>query len=87
MDDRFSELTCWCNGFLQELRVNQGSKDWLDDPDLQEMLSDLSQIGGSLAPVPDSEANENDYFEIIEYVRVVVLSIATEAQRSQMRFR
>ena len=51
------------------------------------MRSDLSQIGQSLAPVPDSEANENDYFEIIEYVRVVVLSVATEAQRSKMRLR
>ena len=57
------------------------------DPDFQEMRSDLSQIGQSLAPVPDSEANENDYFEIIEYVRVVVLSVATEAQRSKMRLR
>ena len=87
MDDRFSELTCWCNGFLEELQARQGSHVWLMDPDSQGMRSDLSQIGQSLAPVPDSEANENDYFEIIEYVRVVVLSVATEAQRSKMRLR
>ncbi len=87
MDDRFSELTCWCNGFLEELQASQSSNDWLMGPDYQEMLSDLSQIGQSLDPVPDSEANENDYFEIIEYVRVVVLSVATEAQRSKMRLR
>jgi uncharacterized protein YgfB (UPF0149 family) len=45
------------------------------------MLSDLAAIAGMMAPVPDSEANEGDFIEIVEYVRIVVLTLATGARQ------
>ena len=85
MDERFSELTCWCSGFLHGLGVAQHAGDILEQADIREMLEDLAAIARSLAPVPESEDNESDFMEILEYIRVVVLSIATESERCQSR--
>ena len=86
MDERFSELTCWCSGFFA--RSGFGATlpaDILAQDDIREMLEDLAAIARSLAPVPESEDNESDFMEILEYIRVVVLSIATESERCQSR--
>jgi|TARA_B110000908_G_C10204907_1_gene427223 uncharacterized protein YgfB (UPF0149 family) len=85
MDERFSELTCWCSGFLHGLGLAQHAADILAQDDIREMLEDLAAIARSLAPVPESEDNESDFMEILEYIRVVVLSIATESERCQSR--
>ena len=81
IDDRFSELTCWCSGFLRGLALAESARGLIDQPEHQEMLSDLAAIAGMMAPVPDSEANEGDFIEIVEYVRIVVLTLATEARQ------
>ena len=81
IDDRFSELTCWCSGFLRGLALAESARVLIGQPEHQEMLSDLAAIAGMMAPVPDSEANEGDFIEIVEYVRIVVLTLATEARQ------
>jgi uncharacterized protein YgfB (UPF0149 family) len=85
MDERFSELTCWCSGFLHGLGLVQHAEGLLAQPDIREMLEDLATIARSLAPVPDSEDNESDFMEILEYIRVVVLTIAMDAEPSPSR--
>jgi uncharacterized protein YgfB (UPF0149 family) len=85
MDERFSELTCWCSGFLHGVGLAQHAEGLLAQPDIREMLEDLAAIARSLAPVPDSEDNESDFMEILEYIRVVVLTIAIDAEPSPSR--
>jgi uncharacterized protein YgfB (UPF0149 family) len=85
MDERFSELTCWCSGFLHGLGLAQHAEGLLAQPDIREMLEDLAAIARSLAPVPDSEDNESDFMEILEYIRVVVLTIAIDSEPSPIR--
>jgi len=80
IDDRFSELTCWCSGFLRGLALADSARRIIDQPDYQEMLADLAAIAGVMDPVPESESNESDFIEILEYVRIVVLTIATDAK-------
>jgi uncharacterized protein YgfB (UPF0149 family) len=63
----------------------QHAEGLLAQPDIREMLEDLAAIARSLAPVPDSEDNESDFMEILEYIRVVVLTIAIDSEPSPIR--
>jgi uncharacterized protein len=73
LGERAAALGAWCGGFLFGLAV-RGLKPVAELPqELQEILSDLSEI--SRAGVAEEEAEEEGeaaYAELVEYVRVAV---------------
>ncbi|MCB1737933.1 MAG: UPF0149 family protein [Gammaproteobacteria bacterium] len=73
---RVGALSTWCQGYLFGLGIRGlGDSPALSD-DAQELIADLTAI--SRAAVDDSDAEEADeeaYAEIVEYVKVGVLSL------------
>lgn len=65
----------WCAGFISGFGVG-GSGDGPEiDDEVREVLSDLHKISAMTDEVPDSEENETDLTEIIEYIRVTALLV------------
>ena len=75
IDARSQALKSFCAGFLSGL----GSRHF--DEEVTEALTDLERIAALREEVGESEENESDLFEIIEFVRVSVLFIFTENAR------
>lgn len=76
LKDRLNALAEWCHGFLYGLAAT-GEIDFETLPaEASETLSDLGEIGkiDAVASLDDGEA-EADLLEIVEYVRMAVLSL------------
>lgn len=83
MAERGGALSAWCNGFLAG--VAEAGRPRLDT--LSEMaregLADLQQVTRlDTEAVLDEEAQEADYAEVVEFVRVAVLLIREELRAS-----
>jgi uncharacterized protein YgfB (UPF0149 family) len=84
LGERTDSLAHWCTGFLAGLGVG-GPLPALS-PEAAEALQDVRQIAmaGFFSPDDDSdddtetEENENAFFEIVEYVRMVTLMLREE---------
>lgn len=81
LEDRTISLGQWCAGFLAGLGSG-GDLDGLTD-DAREAVSDLVEIsrveaGPEGGPLDGSEDEEAAYAEIVEYVRVVALTLREE---------
>jgi uncharacterized protein YgfB (UPF0149 family) len=81
LDERTISLAQWCSGFLAGL----GSGGQLDSlsPEAREAIGDLQQIARAELTVPPgadavSEEDEQAYAEIVEYVRVVAMTMREE---------
>ena len=74
IDVRSKSLKSFCGGFLSGFGATKSSDD------VMEALSDFERIAALRETVEDSEENEADLFEIIEYVRVSVLLIFAECR-------
>lgn len=81
LEERTIALAQWCSGFLAGL-ASGGQLEALSE-EAQEAIEDLQQIaraelssspGGS----PESEEDEQAYAEIVEYVRIVALTMREE---------
>lgn len=74
---RAEELGCWCEGFLTGLALaGQDQQRWAALPaELVDGLSDLAAIAQLEAEDNDTD---NDYTELFEYVRMVVLNAHAE---------
>ncbi len=79
MPDRLSSLSEWCQGYLFGLGL-AGVSDHKDlSSDVNEMLQDLVQISHlDLEQTLESEEDEKDYVELVEYVRIGVLYLQEE---------
>lgn len=75
---RAAALVEWCRGFVGGLGLagNDGAGALSDDG--QEVLSDLSRIAASDLVSGDSDEDEADFTEVLEYVRVGVLLLMSE---------
>jgi uncharacterized protein YgfB (UPF0149 family) len=81
LEERTISLARWCAGFLAGL-ASGGQFDSLSEEAL-EAIDDLQQIGRAELTAPggvdeDSEDDEEAFFEIAEYVRVVALMMREE---------
>lgn len=81
LEDRTISLAQWCSGFLAGL----GSGGQLDSlsPEAREAIDDLQQIARAELAVASgetaaSEEDEQAYAEIVEYVRVVAMTMREE---------
>jgi len=71
LEARVTGLAAWCSGFLYGLG-RSGALDSLPG-DLDEILRDFSEISrASLSPEESGDAAENDYMELVEFVRASV---------------
>lgn len=77
LEERTIALAQWCSGFLAGLATG-GQLDALSE-EAKEAIEDLQQIARAeiSSPGADAEAEEDEaaYTEIVEYVRVVVLTM------------
>jgi uncharacterized protein YgfB (UPF0149 family) len=75
---RIDALAGWCEGFLHGLGASglEGSSQL--PPDVVEALRDLAQISQATLDEEELEENEFYYTELVEYVRVAVLTLFTE---------
>jgi len=74
IDTRSKSLKSFCAGFLSGFGAAKSSGD------VMEALSDFERIASLRETVEESEENESDLFEIIEFVRVSVLLIFAECR-------
>ena len=74
IDTRSKSLKSFCAGFLSGFGATKSSED------VMEALSDFERIASLRETVEESEENESDLFEIIEFVRVSVLLIFAECR-------
>ncbi|MEO7916326.1 MAG: UPF0149 family protein [Dokdonella sp.] len=80
--ERAEALVAWCRGFLGGIGLADATDRiaTLDD-DGQEMLRDLGHIAASRLEFEGGEGDEQSLAELIEYVRVAVLSLHAEFNR------
>lgn len=81
LEDRTVSLAQWCSGFLAGLGIG-GQLDALSD-EAREAIDDLQQIARAELSAPSdddagSEEEESAYTEIVEYVRIVALTMREE---------
>lgn len=79
---RIEALVSWCEGFLDGINKAKVSAQVLNDPLIKEVLTDIEHIKTVSTDVSDSEANEKDYMEVLEFIRVSVLLIYEQAKKT-----
>jgi uncharacterized protein YgfB (UPF0149 family) len=78
ISDRVAALSQWCHGFLTGFG-SAGAQNRSLDEEAQDMLRDLAAIVQiQVDDEEDEEANEADYMEVTEYVRVIASSLHNE---------
>lgn len=76
LEERTMALAQWCSGFLAGLGSSGVDITQAMSEDAVEALRDLQQIARAVvADTNETEAEENAFAEIVEYLRVVVLMI------------
>ncbi|MBB3102628.1 YecA family protein [Azomonas macrocytogenes] len=74
--ERAAALGQWCQGFLAGFGLAAGSRTLSQDA--TETLQDLAAIAQVENRLDESENGENDYMEVMEYLRVAPLLLFTE---------
>ena len=83
IQDRIDDLTFWCQGFLFGLTYG-GVKDFSElPPEAREVVNDMLDMAQSSYETGDDEdENENAYAEIIEYLRIGVIVVYSELNKT-----
>ena len=76
LSERTQALGGWCEGFSLGLGLTAIETNCLSD-DAQEFIRDVVSVS-RIAPAEDSDELEKDYMQIVEYVRVGVMSLYEE---------
>jgi len=75
---RAEGLGQWCRGFLAGLGTSgQLTPDRIND-ELRSVLHDFAEIARVEHDLDDEEANEQDFFQVFEYVRMAALMVFSE---------
>ena len=76
LEERTMALSQWCSGFLAGLGSSGDKTLRTMSDDANEALKDLQKIAtADVTDTAQSEADENAFAEIVEYIRVVILLI------------
>ena len=75
IDSRSQSLKFFCAGFLSGLGSHHFNQE------ISEVLTDLERIAAFREEVGESEENESDLFQIVEFVRISVLFVFDEKGR------
>ncbi|MCP5158484.1 MAG: UPF0149 family protein [Gammaproteobacteria bacterium] len=83
LSQRVNALSGWCQGLLYGLGLGEIGPDNRLSAESQEFLRDIADIAQVGFDTDEGgEADENAYFEVIEYLRVGTLLIHQDTQRS-----
>ena len=83
LEQRIDALGQWCRGYLSGLALLGLTKEDLKNEVIKELISDLSQISHISMETDSSEEDENNYLELVEFVRIAVQNIQLELQGSE----
>lgn len=82
---RTEELALWCQGFLHGIATSGLRGDSQFSPDAADALRDLAQISqAGLGDEDELEENEAHWHELVEYLKVAVLTIYTDRPESPL---
>lgn len=85
LEDRIDALGYWCRGYLSGLGLIGITQDDLTNPIVKELVQDLSQIAHVSMETDASDEDENNFMELVEFVRVAVQNIQIELQGLDIR--
>ncbi|MCY1558840.1 hypothetical protein D9M68_958120 [compost metagenome] len=77
--ERAAALGQWCQGFLGGFGLT--ARDSALSAEAMEVLQDLSAIAQVQNALEESEDGENDYMEVMEYLRVALLLLFSECAK------
>ncbi len=75
LDDRVHAISEWCRGFMQGFREQNQKHHELLQGDAAEALADINEITQMGLELEDDPEEEQNYIELVEYVRVAVILI------------
>ena len=81
--EQANTLIEWCQGFLVGLGLSSVET---SDEEVLEMIKDISEISQLDDELLDSEENTQDFYEIVEFIRMGVLFIQETLQPSKQDF-
>ncbi|MDH1264503.1 YecA family protein [Pseudomonas sp. GD03944] len=79
LSERAAALGQWCQGFLGGFGLT--ARDTALSAEAMEVLQDLSAISQVQNALEESEDGENDYMEVMEYLRVAPLLLFSECAK------
>jgi len=85
LEERIDALGYWCRGYLSGLGLFGLSSEDLKNEVVKELISDLSQIAHISMETDSSDEDENNYLELVEFVRIAVQNIQMELQGSDQK--
>jgi uncharacterized protein len=80
LTQRLQALADWVSGFLSGMAMMGVSAADLANPVVKELVEDLTQIAKLSPKTDDSEEDEKNFAEIVEYVRIATQNIYIELQ-------
>lgn len=81
LNERVLELGHWCRGFLSGLGMVGITSEDLKNEVVKELVDDLSKIAHVSMGKKASEEDEDNFIEIVEYVRMAVQNIQLELKK------
>lgn len=81
--EQANTLIEWCQGYLMGLGLSSVET---SDEEVTEMIKDISEISQLDADLLDTDDNAEDFYEIVEFVRIGVLFIQETLQPSKQDF-
>ena len=81
--EQANTLIEWCQGYLVGLGLSSVET---SDEEVTEMIKDISEISQLDADLLDTDDNAEDFYEIVEFVRIGVLFIQETLQPSKQDF-
>jgi len=80
LGERAIALGQWCQGFLAGFGLT--ARDTALSTEAMEVLQDLAAIAQVQDALEESDDGENDYMEVMEYLRVAPLLLFTESAKA-----
>lgn len=78
LSDRVDALCFWCRGYLSGLGLVGLTTEDMENATIKELVQDLSYIAHVKMETDESEDDESNYVELVEFVRVAVQNIQVE---------
>ncbi|MCP5209438.1 MAG: UPF0149 family protein [Hahellaceae bacterium] len=75
LSERVEALSQWVRGFLEGIALQVGSQLMELGDEVREILQDLVEVSQLDAEVDDDDAGESEFIEVLEHVRMSVLSL------------
>lgn len=82
LKERVNALGLWCRGYLSGLGLVGITSEDLNNEIVKELVDDLSKIAHVSMGKKATDKDEDNFIEIVEYVRIAVQNIQLELQNS-----